>query len=33
LGKKMLIESRLNFITADGMKDAAEKAVRAARSR
>ncbi len=32
LGKKMLTESGLNFITADGMKDAAEKAVRAARS-
>jgi succinyl-CoA synthetase beta subunit len=32
LGKKMLAESGLNFITADGMKDGAEKAVRAARS-
>ncbi len=32
LGKRMLTESGLNFITADGMKDAAEKAVRSARS-
>jgi len=32
LGKQMLTESGLNFLTADGMKDAAEKAVRAARS-
>ena len=32
LGKKMLAESGLNFITAEGMKDGAEKAVRAARS-
>jgi len=31
LGKQMLAESGLNFLTADGMKDAAEKAVRAAR--
>jgi succinyl-CoA synthetase beta subunit len=32
LGKKMLAESALNFVTADGMKDGAEKAVRAAGS-
>ena len=32
LGQRMLRESRLNFITAQGMKDGAEKAVRAARS-
>jgi succinyl-CoA synthetase beta subunit len=32
LGKRMLTESGLNFLTADGMKDAAEKAVRAART-
>ncbi len=31
LGQRMLAESGLNFITAQGMKDAAEKAVRAAR--
>ncbi len=31
LGQHMLAESGLNFITAQGMKDAAEKAVRAAR--
>ncbi len=30
LGKRMLAESGLNFITADGMKDGAAKAVRAA---
>lgn len=30
IGKKMLLESGLNFVTADGMKDAAEKAVRLA---
>jgi succinyl-CoA synthetase beta subunit len=29
-GKRMLTESGLNFITADGMQEAAEKAVRAA---
>ncbi|MGE5849000.1 MAG: ADP-forming succinate--CoA ligase subunit beta [Candidatus Methylomirabilota bacterium] len=32
LGKQMLTESGLNFLTADGMKDAAEKVVRATRS-
>jgi len=32
-GKRMLKESRLNFITADGMQEAAEKAVEAARQR
>jgi succinyl-CoA synthetase beta subunit len=32
LGQRMLRESGLNFITAQGMKDGAEKAVRAARS-
>jgi len=32
LGRKMLAESGLNFVTANGMKDAAEKAVRAVRS-
>jgi succinyl-CoA synthetase beta subunit len=32
LGKRMLAESGLNFITADGMKDGAAKAVRAARA-
>jgi len=32
IGKRMLAESGLNFITADGMKDAAAKAVRAART-
>jgi succinyl-CoA synthetase beta subunit len=32
LGKRMLTESGLNFITADGMQDGAAKAVRAARS-
>jgi len=31
LGQRMLAESGLNFITAQGMKDGAEKAVRAAR--
>jgi succinyl-CoA synthetase beta subunit len=31
IGKKMLAESGLNFITADSMKEAAEKAVAAAR--
>ncbi|HSD50051.1 MAG TPA: ADP-forming succinate--CoA ligase subunit beta [Candidatus Methylomirabilis sp.] len=31
VGKRMLTESGLNFLTADGMKEAAEKAVRAAR--
>ncbi|OGB93365.1 MAG: succinate--CoA ligase subunit beta [candidate division NC10 bacterium RIFCSPLOWO2_12_FULL_66_18] len=31
LGQRMLRESRLNFITAQGMKDGAEKTVRAAR--
>ncbi len=31
LGQRMLAESGLNFLTADGMKDAAEKAVRATR--
>ncbi|MDE2484762.1 MAG: ADP-forming succinate--CoA ligase subunit beta [candidate division NC10 bacterium] len=30
-GKRMLTESGINFITADGMQDAAEKAVRAAK--
>jgi len=32
IGKRMLAESGLNFITADGMKDGAAKAVRAARA-
>jgi len=32
LGKRMLADSGLNFITADGMKDGAAKAVRAARA-
>ena len=32
LGQRMLAESGLNFITAEGMKDGAEKAVRAAQS-
>jgi succinyl-CoA synthetase beta subunit len=32
LGKRMLTESGLNFLTAEGMRDAAEKAVRAART-
>jgi succinyl-CoA synthetase beta subunit len=32
-GRRMLRESGLNFITADGMQDAAEKAVNAARQR
>jgi succinyl-CoA synthetase beta subunit len=32
LGKRMLVESGLNFLTADGMKDGAGKAVRAAQS-
>ncbi|MDE2321926.1 MAG: succinate--CoA ligase subunit beta, partial [candidate division NC10 bacterium] len=32
-GKRMLAESGLNFITADGMQEAAEKAVRAAKNR
>jgi len=32
LGQRMLRESGLNFITARGMKDGAEKAVRAAPS-
>jgi succinyl-CoA synthetase beta subunit len=32
IGKRMLAESGLNFVTADGMKDAAVKAVRAARA-
>jgi succinyl-CoA synthetase beta subunit len=31
LGQRMLRESGLNFITAQGMKDGAEKAVQAAR--
>lgn len=30
-GKRMLAESGLNFITADGMQEAAEQAVKAAR--
>jgi succinyl-CoA synthetase beta subunit len=33
LGKQMLRDSRLNFLTADGMRDGAQKAVQAARSR
>ena len=32
LGRRMLAESGLNFLSADGMKDAAQKAVRAARA-
>ena len=32
-GKRMLQESGLNFITADGMQEAAEKAVKAAQGR
>jgi succinyl-CoA synthetase beta subunit len=32
LGQRMLAESRLNFIAAQGMKDAAQKVVRAARA-
>jgi succinyl-CoA synthetase beta subunit len=31
LGKKILIESGLNFTVADNMRDAAEKVVRAAK--
>jgi succinyl-CoA synthetase beta subunit len=32
LGRRMLAESGLNFLSADGMKDAAQKAVRAAKA-